>query len=96
MSDLKKLLAAKKMSGDMQELLTRLKGALETIQTECNRQDERITELEKSLESVKEWNSSRMNCLTDKQNDIQAALENFEQKSQLHHVLNQQVQTKGI
>jgi peptidoglycan hydrolase CwlO-like protein len=50
MSDLKKLLAAKKMSGDMQELLTRLKGALETIQEECNRQDERITELEKSHE----------------------------------------------
>ena len=50
MSDLKKLIAAKKMSGDMQELLTRLKGALETIQEECNRQDERITELEKSHE----------------------------------------------
>jgi len=50
MSDLKKLMAAKKMSGDMQELLTRLKGALETIQEECNRQDERITELEKSHE----------------------------------------------
>ena len=50
MSDLKKLMAAKKMSADMQELLTRLKVALETIQQECNRQDERITELEKSHE----------------------------------------------
>ena len=34
-------------SGDVQTLFTALNGALETIQEECNRRDERITELEK-------------------------------------------------
>jgi chromosome segregation ATPase len=82
------------IQGHFTKFSDKLKGALNQIQEECNRQDERISEVEslqaesaKSLEELKksiqanrDWNDSRWNCLTDKQNDIQAALDNFEQK----------------
>ena len=63
MSDFKKLLAAKKMSGQLDELLTGLSGALEKVQNDINsepkaRDDKfnelsvRVEKLEKAVESL--------------------------------------------